>query len=232
MHSRKSIILNETVLMSLIRKISKSICGILIIIGATFSAFTQAAFIPAIDSYTGGTRFGVFYGDSTGDVVGFSFTADVNLTVSALGILNNGGLNSAHMVGLWNASNQSLLASTSVDSSGTLLNGFYFNNLASNVFLSAGNRYVLGAVYSATDDDSYVSGPSSISSNFISATQAVFASNASLGLVFPTNNSVGNLGRIGPNMLAQVSVSEPSALALLVISLAGFGLMRKARTQS
>ena len=69
-----------------------------------------------VSGFTGGSGpFGAFYGDSTedGDVVGFSFTADVNLTVTDLGILNEPGdgiLDSAHMVGLWDATTQALLA--------------------------------------------------------------------------------------------------------------------------
>jgi hypothetical protein len=88
--------------------------------------------------------------------------------------------------------------------------------------------YILGAVYNSNDGDSYTSGPSTITTNYISNTQGVYASAANLGLVFPTNVSAGNLGRIGPNLLAEptTSVPEPSTLAIFALGLMGLASRR------
>ena len=187
---------------------------------------------PVLTSFTGGGGpFVTFYGGSTGDVVGYSFTADINLTVTDLGILDDpldAVLDSAHQVGLWDATTQVLLASISVDSTDTLIGGFFYATLGAPVNLTAGSSYVLGALYSTADDDGYWSGPTSVTLNQISNTVAVFPSSSDLGFVFPTETSDGNLGRIGPNMLAvPATVPEPSSMFLLSLGLAGFVATRR-----
>lgn len=185
---------------------------------------------PIITDLTGGGGpFGVFYGGSTGDVVGFSFFADDDLTVSALGIYgdsaNDNVLNSAHDVGLW-AIDGTLLGSANVDSNGFVVDGFYYETITT-LFLSAGSEYVLGAVYATDDEDAYFSNATFNTAN-ISGTQGVFAAAGNLGFVFPSLTSEGNSGRVGPNMIATVtSVSTPGTLAMFALGLALVGLRRK-----
>ena len=189
---------------------------------------------PVLTSFTGGSVFPTYYGSSTGDVVGYSFTADIDLIVTDLGIVNDpldSVLDSAHQVGLWDATTQALIASISVDSGDTLFDGFYYATLASTVNLSAGSSYVLGALYTADHGDGYTSGPSSVTLNNISGTTAVFPSASELGFVFPTGTSGGNLGRIGPNMLATpaAAVPEQGSIFLLSLGLAGLVVARRRR---
>lgn len=65
--------------------------------------FFNANAAPIESDITGGSEFDSYYGSLAGDVIGFAFTADVDLTATALGVWlgNDGVLNSSHQVGLW-----------------------------------------------------------------------------------------------------------------------------------
>lgn len=189
------------------------------------SAFAQT---PVVTSFTGGGGpFGSFYGTllPSGDTVGYRFKADANITITDLGIVDDfdGTLDSSHEVGLWRNSDQALLASTTVSSADTLFNGFWYASVAP-VQLSAGTEYTLGAVYASDDLDSYISGPSNITTDMISATVGVEPGAADLGFIYPPVDSIGNLGRIGPNALY---VPEPSSLMLCGLGLLLFGRRRR-----
>ena len=193
---------------------------------------TSSKAAPVIDSFTGGVGpFSSFHAGSSGDVIGYSFIADVDLTVTDLGIINDpvdGALDSAHSVGLWDTTSETLLGSVSVDSGDSLIDGFYYATLAANINLTAGMEYVLGALYTTDDIDNYLSGPTSITTTNISSTVGVFPSDADLGFVFPTETTAGNLGRIGPNMLAAPTIPIPAALWLFGSGLLGLvGIARR-----
>jgi len=171
--------------------------------------------LPIISDFTGGTIQSVYYGGSTGDVVGFSFDADVDLRVTALGIANDPDdriLHMVHSVGLWDATTQTLLASATIDSTDLVTDGFFYKELGSTVQLAAGTSYVLGALFADSNEvliDHFTSNPSAVSSSNISNTAAVFPSAKDLGFVFPGETSSGNLARLGPNMLAE-PISAPT----------------------
>jgi len=184
---------------------------------------TSAFAGPIVTGFTGGSSFNIFYGASTGDVVGFRFTADAALTLTKLGILVDpfdGILHSSHEVGLWRTSDQTLLGSVVVNpATAQLIDGFLYEDLGAPIALSAGTGYTLGAMYTATDSDSYLSGPTTLSTDNISATNGVFPSAGDIGFVFPALDSA-NLARLGPNAIGNVNaaIPEPSSLALLGIS--------------
>ena len=191
---------------------------------------------PVITGFTGGGGPFPSYNGTllpSGDAVGFQFEADLNLTVTDLGILvdpRDGEVDSAHEVGLWRVSDQALLGSASVDGTGTVLDGFIYSSLNSGISLIAGQEYVLAALYASDDQDSYVSGPTTITTDGISMTVGVFPVDANLGLVFPTGVSIGNLARIGPNMIASAvpaPVPAPATLAIFGLGLAGLGWSRR-----
>jgi hypothetical protein len=189
-----------------------TVAFVLLCLGLCQTTFAQT---PIVTSFTGGGGpFGSFYGTllPSGDTIGYRFTADANITITDLGIVDDfdGILDSAHQVGLWRDSDQALLASTTVSSADTLFSGFWYAPVAP-VELSAGTEYTLGAVYASDDLDSYISGPSSISTDMISGTVGVEPGVGDLGFVYPTVTSAGNLGRIGPNALY---VPEPTSVVL------------------
>ncbi|MEM1081572.1 MAG: DUF4082 domain-containing protein [Pseudomonadota bacterium] len=198
---------------------------------------------PAIDSFTGGTAFGNFYADSTGDVVGFRFTMNSEQAVQSLGVWNGdtagaGGLDNPHQVGIWDDT-ETLIASTTVTPTSTAIGDFRYEDI-SPVTLSTGVTYTIGVVYTATDDDSYVSGPTITFNSEVTSVNAVFPSAGDLGFVFPTEDSGGNAGRLGPNFLfgppmAPLPETQPVPtlsilgilLLLLVIGAVGTIMLRR-----
>lgn len=199
-------------------------CAVLAVLAAGASVAVAG---PAITSVSGGSAFGGFYGGALDDVVGFRFTADVDMFVTDLGIVNDladGVLDARHTIGLWRNSDQALLASVTVDSSGTLISNFYYESIGS-VMLSAGGQYTLGATYNINDGDSYVSGPS-LGLDGISGTTAVFPAAGDLGFVYPTEESGGNQGRIGPNMIWE-PIPAPASLAALGLAFAASSRRRR-----
>ena len=183
---------------------------------------------PILAGFTPGTGpSGSFYGTAGGDVVGYQFTADMNMSLSHLGILidpGDGVLDSSHDVGLWDAAG-TLLAQASVSASGLIVGDFVYAEI-SPVAVVMGDRYTLGALYAESDSDSYWSAPASVSLNGISNTTAVFPASQDLGFVLPTGVSSNNLGRIGPNALIQIP--EPSSLMMVLgLSALGLGLWRR-----
>ena len=194
---------------------------------------TSVASAQAITGFTGGSQFDVFYGGSTGDVVGFRFSVNQDIIVTDLGVwndLNNpfstSGIDSSHQIGIWD-SGQTLLTSNAVDGSGTVVDDWTYMP-TSNVTLVTGQTYTIGALYWAGDNDTYVSSASNVTSHAdVNWLNSVFPSGGDLGFAFPTEDSSSSSGgRFGPNFLF-VPVPAPSTMALL--GLGGFVATRRRR---
>lgn len=179
---------------------------------------TSIAGAQAVTSFTGGSLFGIYHGGSTGDVVGWAFDLNTDVIVTDLGVYNNDadGLTSSHQIGIWDSLGN-LVSSGTAGPGGAVVGDWTYTDVADAV-LTAGERYTIGAMYSANDGDSYISSPATIglASEVNPTTNGVFPSIGDLGFVMPTEQST-NLGRFGPNFLFR-DVPAPSALALL-----GFG---------
>ncbi|HSL16655.1 MAG TPA: DUF4082 domain-containing protein [Methylomirabilota bacterium] len=162
------------------------------------------AFGQAVTGFTGGTQYPLYHGGSTGDVVGFRFTVSAPLEVDQLGVWNadtaagGAGLTTSHQVGIWDAS-QALLASATVDpATGTVIGQWTYAAIAP-VTLMPGQTYTAGALYTGTDNDNYISGASSLTTDpNVTWVQSVYPAAGSLGFVYPVSNSTSN-GRFGPN---------------------------------
>ncbi len=158
----------------------------------------------AVTGYSGGSQYGSYYGTDPGDVVGYRFTVSSPLEVSDLGIWNadSDGLTAAHQVGIWDAS-QALLASASPAPGGTVVGSWTYAAITP-ITLSPGQTYTIGALYTATDGDSYLSGATSMTTAAeVAWVQSVYPASAGLGFVFPASNST-SYGRFGPNFLFTV----------------------------
>jgi hypothetical protein len=127
--------------MSTFSRCCQSACFVLLLAGAV--ARVSAASI----LYTGEG----FNEGNSGVTIGLEFTPAVDMTVTDLGVLDGGadgpGIQTPHDVGLYTDVG-TLLASSTVDNSGILQQGFRFVSI-SPVVLSAGQTYVLAAYYPA-----------------------------------------------------------------------------------
>lgn len=198
--------------------------------GLCFAGVASAAG-PALTGFTGGSGPFAGYHAGTvlpsGDAIGFRFTADVDMFVTDLGLLNDpldGVMDSAHTVAIWRNSDQAMLASVSVDGSGTNIGGFLYESIGS-LMLTAGERYTIAALYAIDDGDGYWSSPSSVSLDGISATNGVFPSAPNLGATYPDSDSA-NFARIGPNFI-WTEIPAPGSLA--VFGLIGLASARRRR---
>lgn len=186
--------------------------------------------LQAIESWTGGTEFGAFYTGTTGDVVGFRFTMNSEQSVLSLGVWNGdaqpggSGLNSDHQVGIWDES-ETLIASATVTPSSPITGDFRYENITP-VLLTPGTVYTIGAVYTDTDDDGYLSSPADFVTNpAVNSVNAVFPLEGSLGFVFPTeDSSPANPARIGPNFIFG-EPEPPLPESVPVPTLSGMGLI-------
>lgn len=190
--------------------------------GSTFDG-DRGAGSQAIESFSGGSEFQIFYGGSSGDVVGFRFTMNSAQAVQSLGVWNGdtlggGGLDNAHQVGIWDDT-QTLIASATVTPSSPITGDFRYESV-SPVVLNPGTTYTIGALYTATDDDGYLSNPTVVTNPEVNTVNAVFPASGDLGFVFPTEDSAGNPGRIGPNFI----FGDPLPESVPVPALSGAGL--------
>lgn len=200
---------------------------------AALAAAGTAASGQAITGFTGGSQFNAFYGDTTGDVIGWRFTVNEDIFVTGLGVWNADtqagleGLTSDHQVGIWDLDSGDLLISAVAGPGGNAIGQFTYASVA-NTELNVGGNYVIGALYTLDDGDSYISSASSISTDSaVNFGGAVLPAATSLGFVLPQSFSgATSNGRLGPNFTF-VPVPAPGAMALL--GLGGLAAARRRR---
>lgn len=168
--------------------------------------------------------------------LGFQFTANQGLTVTALGLFDSGqdGLVDSHPIGIFNSSG-TLLTSTTL-ASGTanpLVNQFRYAGVAP-LTLAAGQNYFIGALYTTSNDPLiFPRGATGFATNSsITFVNASFGSGGTLS--FPSGNAGNSPGYFGPNFLftpgGPAAVPEPSQTAALGLGVLGLaGLIVKAR---
>ena len=144
--------------------------------------------------------------------LGWTFTTAGPLTISALGAYDFGGdgFQQSHDVGIWTTSG-TLLATATVSSGNTLIGGFRYTSLASNLTLAAGT-YVVGAADMGVGDSYSFDG---IVTMLDGITYGESRYGFGGGLALPVGH-VDRLGYFGGNFLVGNSVPEPATWALMI----------------
>lgn len=165
---------------------------------------------------------------------GFEFQVGAqSLTLRAFGVFDefdDGVLNDAHAVGLWNANTGALLAKITVaPSAATLSSHFFYANLITPITLQQGTSYRIAAQYSDVDLDlarGNIPAGGVVTDSRITLKDAYLSSGS--GFDFPDLNVSGaNLGFFGPNA-SFIPVPEPATVAFAAgILLLGFAAARR-----
>jgi len=170
---------------------------------------------------------------------GLEFTVGAqNLDVTSLGILGlnmNSNIGNPlvvdHIVSLWTSSGTFIESVTvPAGTGGTLVNGFYFSDLATPVTLSAGQSYVLGANYdnpaaSMFSNDYFFYNTAPQMQALISSDFTYDTGFYTFGSGFPTNGVTGTYvgANLEYNVAAATNTPVPSTLVMSSILIGMFG---------
>jgi hypothetical protein len=186
-----------------------------ILLGLLMTSSQLGANTPALSFTTNSNSF-VYDGSSAGTTAGWSFSLTTPTFVTAFGVWdeNSDGLAQSHPITLWLTLTMETVAQTTVDNSGTLVDGFRYASLTSPLLLPADN-YTIGAFYSSRAD------------NFVgqaaTVTTAAGVTYIRGGLVFsnqfPFDDVLGTGGAngyFGANFQIGTPIPEPASTLLLV----------------
>lgn len=217
----------------------RTIGGLLLAAPLLLATSALAMPIPAVSVANDGSSL-----NAQTQTQGWEFRATAPIYVTALGIFDGGddGLADPHAVGLWSAS-ANLLASLTVPEGARTakVGNFRYVDLAAPVLLSAGQHYVIGALYPGIqgggtldpdpDDQDVFIGISSITPRtFVPEIKFVdprIGTQQTSGLLFPTVQSLSGFDAIlGPGFLFEAvrQLPEPPTLALVAVALMGWGV--------
>ncbi len=171
---------------------------------------------------------------STGSAtVGFRFSTDDTIFVSALGVFDrfSDGLATAHEIGLW-TDDGALLASVTVGAgtAGTLAGGFRYADIT-DIELSAGT-YRIGAQF-FLGGDAFLTAPAMTAADgIVLLNPTTILAGFGAGVAFPSFSSAPQAA--AANFLFAASptsetVPEPSAVALMGLGVVAAGLSRRRR---
>ena len=145
--------------------------------------------------------------------LGNVFTANSNLDATALGIYAGANLTGPEQVGLYDSVGN-LLASTTVNITGPVTNGYYYNSITP-VMLTAGDTYT---VVSQVNNNPWEFGTVTTPS-FLTFLRDAYLYSATLQ--FTTNTGGSGPAYFGPNVQVG-AVPEPAGWALMLV---GIGLL-------
>jgi hypothetical protein len=126
-----------------------------VLLGLILISQAHASILPGLDWTGGQTDIGY---DNQTFVMGYQFQANSAVTVNSLGAYDMGGdgLNTSHLVGIWDLSGNEL-ARTEVlaDEASTLIGHFRYSMLSTALQLTEGQSYVVGAFGYGLGGDAY-----------------------------------------------------------------------------
>jgi hypothetical protein len=195
-----------------------------------FSSLVKADTI-ALTSVTGG----VLATSGSDQLYGWIFTANAPITVTSLGVFDNGGdgLSISHNVGIFNETTETLLGSTAVPAGtgGTLLDGFRYESVSPFSLTQGGTYVIVMTMPQGNQDLQTIEATSETTASQITWDNSAFSASSSLAFPPTSGNGAFAQGLFGPNFtFASTAVTpEPSTIALLgtgVLSLVGFARRR------
>jgi hypothetical protein len=189
---------------------------LLLFLVTLFLVSSQAWAQPALSFSGGGTW------TWSGATIGWEFSIASPITVSALGVWEDGdGMSDSHDVGIWTSPGGSLIVSTTVTSANPLTNGFRYASITPTV-LPAGS-YVVGS-YMPTSADL-----GAADASYATVSQVNYVQNLYLygsGFTIPTTHwATYDGGNFGANFIIgqQVPTTPEWGIVVLAVLLAGLG---------
>ncbi len=193
-------------------------------VGLCWSAAASAQSSPALTFSTAD----VASSDPSSYTLGWRFTTNAPVTVTALGYFDQGhdGLGESHAVGIYDGSGNLLTSATvPAGTSGSLVGDFRYVTLSTPLVLPSGQAFTAAGVTTGVDPYAFgggsTTGLSTAPSISLNAPSAVFAFGSTL--TFPTtDNGQGYSFYGGPNLML-APVPEPASV--LAVALGGLGLI-------
>jgi hypothetical protein len=184
---------------------------------------------PGLTSFSGGE----LASSGSDQLYGWIFTANANLSVTALGVGDTngaGGLFVSHDVGIFDETTEDLLGSTTIPAGvgPTLIGGFEYESVVPFI-LDAGDTYVIVMTMPAFNGDTQsILNTSVTTASQITYVTSAFDSGSTLAFPNSGNNGAFADGMFGPNFTfasGAPATPEPASFALFGSGLLALGLV-------
>lgn len=185
----------------------------------TLIATVEAVASPGLVSFTPDE---VFFSEYY--CVGYRFHVNATISIDALGIYDDDGLNQPHLVGLWDSS-ENLLASVTVANGDPHVGTFTYHSVGSLITLNAGSDYYLAG---ETHSDNWPY----LAHDIVFDPALSYVSSHFTSFQFTTFGFPDRIADDRQYMMVNLNiVPEPSSSVLFIIALAALMAARRRRWQ-